>query len=200
MKDAISMKRQVLELLVPASIHILGFLVKWDMWYTNSTRISVSFALTTTRVSGFSLSTLFAWNITRVSASSCLHCNCCTGSHTTDLFSTVYLWHCHPMQSIGIALIKSGYTLVAATHKRGSWAMLTWTMVRVKLSGIQLNASVEDLLCCILHHRMETDSCLWQNRLVPTFHTSDAVATHLCRHKLVVYQPWYAVRTWHPPQ
>ena len=49
------------------------------------------------------------------------------------------------MQSIGNALIKSGYTLVAATHKRGNWAMLTWIMVRVKFSGIQLDASVENL-------------------------------------------------------
>ena len=60
--------------------------------YTSSTRMSVSFALTTAWVSGFSLSILFTWNITRVSASSCLHCNCCIGSRTTDPF-TVYLWH-----------------------------------------------------------------------------------------------------------
>ena len=91
MMDTISMKCRVLELLEPASIHTLGFLVKWDMWYTNSTKMSVSFTLTTLWVSGFSLSTLFTWNITRVSASSCLHCNC-TDSRTTDPFSTVYLW------------------------------------------------------------------------------------------------------------
>ena len=181
MKDAISMKLRVLELFVPASINILGFLVKWDMWYTNSTRISVSFALTTTRVSGFSLSTLFAWNITRVSASSCLR-----------------MW------------LKSGHTLSAATHKRGTWAVLTWMVLRVTLSAIQMHTSVEDLLCCILPHRphachapcslwMETDRCLWLNQLILTVPTSDAEATHLCYHKSVLYQPGYAAGTWHIP-
>ena len=41
----------------------------------------------------FSLSICFTWNITRVSVSSCLHCNCCAGSCTTDPFSMVYLCH-----------------------------------------------------------------------------------------------------------
>ena len=213
MMDAISMKHRVLELLVPASIHILGFLVKWDMWYTNSTRMSVSFALQW--LPPGSLDFPLAHCLHGISLE-CQFLRVCTVVAVLVHVPQTHLSRCtygtgHPMQSIGNALIKSGTTLVAATHQRGTWAVLTWIMVlRVTLSAIQLHASVEDLLCCIVPDRptachapfflwMETDRCLWLNQLIPTVPTSDAVATHLCCHKSMVYQPEYAAGTWHIP-